>query len=750
MDTAEAHDQTDAAAARLRNALIGALGPRNRRVMKRCFMTGKQCIFASHVAEGLVTTGQTGPVCAFVAMPFSPDLETCYRWSLRPFLTRGYGLSEGLVRRADDVRDIGAIVCEKICRRIQESDFVLVDVSLPNANVFYEMGLAVGLDRPLVLMRNAGTPGDVLADACVRESLGLSPHAPGWAGDPVLEYPGVGRLDANADAHRLDRKVHRPREVTRSAGKLEISILTIRRPGMSQRQDPSASHGSAGKQTIRLQFTDVLQGAVGVAMDEMRSDSLNGQGLGAPPWAQVVQAVGDDAWDAFKSAKTVELNGQSGFAAIASAIESSFCTVIDVSENDPVAYYWLGYCHARGLNAIPVYRRASRRTEIAADATLAFDIRALWYAEYYEDEPYEFKTKMREILEHLLARDIPDRQKRAFWARFPAERKLRVFTGAVHVENLNREVVGDWDVRTVSELFSYLSSVSEGVAAELVAPVYSPEEAYRREVKSQPAAAAENATSSRQQFIANYRGSIEEQLRSANAIVIASPDVNPVTEYLLHRIYGVKTPAEPFETCRNPEFSGYVVVKKLPRAAEAEARSATAGPGSSQEFPRLFFRKEEGEAGQAAVRGFGDHLRTVLDEPSELLEKYLSQDECRGQFFLLGHLLISRYPPKQKGGSLVVLLNGVSGPATFALAQILTGGGLHGSPEMNANSESMLQEINQVLDETGCIGVEAIVKVELAPAEDSATKTYLDSRRVVSWSFVAEKEYKLRALRQPH
>jgi len=78
-------------------------------------------------------------------MPFTPHLETFCRWSLRPFLTQGYEFDDRRVQRADDVREIGYIVCEKICRKIQEADLVLADISLENANTFYEMGLAYGL-----------------------------------------------------------------------------------------------------------------------------------------------------------------------------------------------------------------------------------------------------------------------------------------------------------------------------------------------------------------------------------------------------------------------------------------------------------------------------------------------------------------------------------------------------------------------------------------------------------------------------
>jgi hypothetical protein len=123
-----------------------------------------------------------------------------------------------------------------------------------------------------------------------------------------------------------------------------------------------------------------------------------------------------------------------------------------------------------------------------------------------------------------------------------------------------------------------------------------------------------------------------------------------------------------------------------------------------------------------------------MEDPM-LFDKYISQNDCKDQFFLLGHLVIARYP-RNREGNLVVLLNGVSGPATFALAQILTGGGVRASKEMNAQSEKLLEKINALLDSPDCLGVEVIVRVTIKPAEGWDKQTYLDSREVMNCDFL--------------
>jgi hypothetical protein len=746
----------------LQSLLLESVGPKGRRVMKRCFMTGKQCIFLSQVADAATKPLNLETMTAFVMMPFGPNLETFYRWSLKPFLTNGYGIPERNIRRADEVRNIGYIICEKICHRIQDSDFVLADISFNNENVFYEVGLAYGLERPVIFMRNAKDHDSTFNDPVVRQSLALGEQK-------LLEYPGVGVLDRDNQEYHLHRFVKRPPSPQPSGKRLNIALLTVGREGDSPR--------SSTRRDIRLSLDEVLNGAIGVAMSEIRQENAQSN----EPWAKVIGKIDSEEWKKFKSPERVEVDGKSSFEEIAKKLESSFCTVIDVSNSDPVAYFWLGYCHARGLNGIPVFRSKTKEKDLRVptpdvpskveaggngppkgsdlyasqeneqtEAALAFDIRALWYAEFEEEQPYRFKDKMKEILEHLLERDLPNRQKRAFWDRFPAERKLRVLTGTIHNPQLNREMVGDWDVRAVSELLSCLPSVKEAMAIELALPLYSPEEAFKRSGGTH-GDQKRDVKKLRRDFIADFRNGIGNQLRDCNAIVIASPDVNPITEFVLHKIYQVSAPKEPFDECLRPDFNGHVVVKRLHKNLQEEIGSPKEAVDEEMpiRFPRLFYTEKENES-EKPDRGFLVHARTTEIIEQDLLQPYLSQDECRVPFDLLGHLVVARYPiESERGASLIVLLNGVSGPATFGLAQLLTGGGGHAGGDMNSQSEMMLQKLNEVLDTPGCIGVEAIVKVHIVPATLTSTSdgeaipqetnldpTYRDSRRVQSWEFI--------------
>lgn len=731
-------------------------------------MTGKQCIFSPQLVDvgaspnGVSLAGDKPPhqippedLKVFVVMPFKPNLETFYRWSLKRYLVKGYGLPEDNVQRADEVRDIGYIVCEKICRKIQEADLTLIEVSNSNANVFYEAGLAYGLERPVVLMRN-GNSANWQLDNCAQQSLRLR-DTNAESRVEVMSYPGIEKLDlTERDEHQLHKYIFKPTIPKGLTRKLKISVLNV------ERSTERSANTNQSAIDIDLDFKrEVLPGVVGVVMQEIREDWNQREAelkrekklQDLEPHIRVGVDIPSHEWDEFATADILTIDGRTNFKHIAEVIERSFCTIIDVSGNDPVACFWLGYCHARGLNAIPVYRLGSAahvehpdlKSPQTADESsetpeeeddrlrgrvpeprLAFDIRALWYAEYDSKKSYEFKDKMREILDHLLERDLPDRQKRAFWDRFPAELPIKVFTGAIHNHSLNREMVGDWDVRTVSELFSYLPAIREASTIELVTPLYSPEQAYAQWEADPKNKSVKNR---QEAFTREYREGIKSQLEHCCAIVIASPDVNPVTEYLLNKVYKVKAPPNPFDPCKEPNFNGYVVLKQTEKAEEKAATNIPV-------FPRYFYQIEHNQ--QKEQRGFAIQSRVNRDKSEQLMREYFSQNDASQDFKLLGHLVVAYYPPESN--NLIVLLNGVSGPATFALAQILTGGGQRAKPGMQSDSEQMLLRINKALDQPGCSGVEAIVEISIVGRQQTTYAvdiTYTDSRDVASWQFIA-------------
>lgn len=84
----------------------------------------------------------------FVLMPFRPDLDELYVGTIRPCIERASRLS---ALRADEIYGSRAIIAD-IWDSIQRADLILADVTGRNPNVFYELGLAHAIQKPVLII----------------------------------------------------------------------------------------------------------------------------------------------------------------------------------------------------------------------------------------------------------------------------------------------------------------------------------------------------------------------------------------------------------------------------------------------------------------------------------------------------------------------------------------------------------------------------------------------------------------------
>jgi hypothetical protein len=84
----------------------------------------------------------------FVIMPFRPELTYFYR-GLKQYVEQAFpGIS---VARGDD-QALTVPLLQKIADYIRQADVVIADCSSRNPNVFYELGMAHALDKPVILI----------------------------------------------------------------------------------------------------------------------------------------------------------------------------------------------------------------------------------------------------------------------------------------------------------------------------------------------------------------------------------------------------------------------------------------------------------------------------------------------------------------------------------------------------------------------------------------------------------------------
>jgi hypothetical protein len=84
---------------------------------------------------------------AFVVMQFSKEFDALYTDVISPTCS-AVGLE---AIRADDIYSTNQMMSD-IIRSIQESAVIIADITPDNANVFYEVGFAHGIDKPTILM----------------------------------------------------------------------------------------------------------------------------------------------------------------------------------------------------------------------------------------------------------------------------------------------------------------------------------------------------------------------------------------------------------------------------------------------------------------------------------------------------------------------------------------------------------------------------------------------------------------------
>lgn len=120
-------------------------------LMNKCFVIG---------AEGCPIKPEVKPNKIFVAMPFRQeshynDLFAITKDTLLPL---GYE-----VVRADKEHSTIAINC-KVCELIQESQFLIGEITERNPNVFLEIGIAYGLGRTVILLISKERMYDIPSD----------------------------------------------------------------------------------------------------------------------------------------------------------------------------------------------------------------------------------------------------------------------------------------------------------------------------------------------------------------------------------------------------------------------------------------------------------------------------------------------------------------------------------------------------------------------------------------------------------
>jgi hypothetical protein len=677
------------------NPFGGAIDVPHKRV-DPCFMTGKGCVYTELIERSIRKRRDDGGYLGFSVMPFRENMNVFFKNCLSLFFSGNYG-SKVSLQRADEVRRPGIIICEGVCKRIQESDFVTVDISVPNPNVFYELGLAYGMGHKIIVIyHDSAQFGNYIAEGL--KQLGCRSYS----------YHDLDPIQQEEFGRALHVWQHRFDDAPAAIDNQRILLYEHQFPPVL----PEKERVTDKLEDIVLPFGTHVRSAVGLAIERICQE------LGENKDQRVIHSYLETILK-FKEAVTVKT--EASLHEIQEQVDSAYCMIIRTGFKTchPMAYFWLGYGHARGKNVVPV-TVLTEKSEAIED--LAFDIRAQRHMVFIEKAPDRFEAELTSSLKQMIISDFSEWSRKRFWDRMLGRRgEVSIFTGALHNDTFGREMIGDWDLRAASELTSYFAS--QQYRAKIENPVYAPE--YPKGDQGSP--------------VQQYIPMLKEMLVDKNCILIASPDVNPLTEIVLGHIYNVPNEflfADSVDLGRYP--NAIVVVKERRPTKEIV-------PGAPAK--RFFYREIPASNEGALGRGFVS--AQLID--GKILEKFISQvDKGRNDFLVFGHLVILPNPFRkedQQHERFIIVLNGVSGPATFALTHVLTGGvtkefvSYDEDFNSDAESEEVLSSLLQNMERRHFKALDCIVAVRVGVGKESQRSTaweVSDWRRILRWKLNEE------------
>ena len=109
----------------------------------RCFIIGDDCPVKIDSQKYLF----------FVGMPFNDQHVESYQGGIKAMLNRHGVDTDKKLFKADEQFSNYGILC-KICRGIQESQNIIINISDQNPNVMFELGLAYGLNKNVFLIKD--------------------------------------------------------------------------------------------------------------------------------------------------------------------------------------------------------------------------------------------------------------------------------------------------------------------------------------------------------------------------------------------------------------------------------------------------------------------------------------------------------------------------------------------------------------------------------------------------------------------
>jgi nucleoside 2-deoxyribosyltransferase len=608
-------------------------------------MTGKACIYQGDIVN-------SGPYkyngFAFMLMPFNSTLDEVYRAQLEPCLS---SVMEK-VNRADDIAKTGYVICEKICKQIQLADLVCAELSCDNPNVLYELGLAYALERSIALFfKKKLDRKDIIKKLGLMES------------DYNIYYSFDLLNKEEIKLWKLAANKKRPL----SADDKTVIILADSRKFLE----------CVNGQTLSYSIDGLCRGAINKTLDvldkelktEIKSINLNNRKTITFKSGEV-KGYFEDRYSGDKKKEAIS------FIDVESYIRNASSVVICTHDSEPLSYFWLGFSHGLQKDVIPItvsLKDANTCTNKCvekeregikdgvmdydrSEPSLPFDIRALWHISFQYSHPNDLHEQLANVLKILIHRFKDKQYRRLFWYPFIEQDKVSVYVGSIELDtedkSSKRHVIGEWDYRTVSELTGFFASIKETMKVVIQAPTF--------QLKQEKRGVYEE--------VDKYSEELKKKLVQGNSIILATTDVNDMTEVALAVRHNISIPFKK-ELSEGDQFNGIIAIKSSSCNSCANGDDQSLCSKTVSTFCR-FVNNDKSERGFVdiargrEVNSWKGHYYTYYDVGSDSEDKRL---------YNAYYAHVAKFKIAD-GKPWAIVLQGVTGPATLGLVQALTGG----------------------------------------------------------------------------
>jgi len=567
----------------------------------KCFMTGKECQYY-----------RKGPVAnqdVFFITPFAFPFGGIYK--------KDGGLGEWLlneqlvtdVHRADQALQRGFIICQRVCKLIMESHYIVADASLENPNVYYELGLSYAMGKLPVICCNTRYSN---ANIGLLKNIGT-----------VLEYQSLDDL-CSPEMTGLFQEVK-----NRTSSPLIRPYQHFAAPEILLVLDESKSISGFHELVLK----SALQG-LRKKMAESTSD------------------IQLEDWK-FRTRTLREI--QRDFEGFLRALSDCKVCIIDTTHYgkfNPNTYFYLGLAHGSDRDVIPI-------TSSDIDASLPFDVRGLWHISYADDIALreQFAGIMEEINRNF-QRERTEHPYRSLWNPFlesNQEVDILVCGRPAEGERSGRTNIDKQDYTTVAELSSFLAQLYPTTKIKIEEP---------KDKQEVTESTEDDKLSLLQQEVEQY---LRE--RTASCIIVGSANVSDYAEIVLaaiHREVTAYTPAQSMDELKDR----FTFIKIQQNAARM--RSAFYGSEVPPVLYGNILLEGEGCVlwyGPDKPVDFPNE-RQPIDDTRERLKTYGVLTIASNPFRTRYGPVAGAKPPADP--SFVMVLSGYTGIATYGLMKLIS------------------------------------------------------------------------------